>query len=181
MNTNQNTITLHTENGDWIAVYNGPGAEDIKAAHGKTVIKTAYKAKTEKHVVIDRFKAIYPAWDVGISPTQYTGIQPTAAWVQAQTLLTVARMASEITQDMARQVVPANVNTFIELHEYVDANEYGGFCDDATADKFIAAFGGRNADNYGMPDGYVEFINACQDAIGQWLAERAANAGASNV
>ena len=43
----------------------------------------------------------------------------------------VARMKAEITADIERQVVPDTVTAFDELHEYVDANCYGGFTDPA--------------------------------------------------
>lgn len=44
--------------------------------------------------------------------------------------LVIARSKSEILADIADGTVPATVATFSELHDYVDANCYGGLCDD---------------------------------------------------
>lgn len=38
----------------------------------------------------------------------------------------VDRAKREITDDIAAGRVPADVGSFSELHDYVDANEYGG-------------------------------------------------------
>lgn len=66
---------------------------------------------------------------------------------------TVARMKSEILYDMAVGRVPRTVKSFSELHDHVDANEYGGFCEDG----------------YEMSEG-CEFENAAQDTVHVWLA-----------
>lgn len=42
----------------------------------------------------------------------------------------VAQVKREILADIAAGVVPAAVREFGELHEYTDANYYGGLCDD---------------------------------------------------
>lgn len=42
----------------------------------------------------------------------------------------VAQVKREILADIAAGVVPASVSEFGELHEYTDANYYGGLCDD---------------------------------------------------
>jgi hypothetical protein len=173
----QNTITLHTENGDWIAVYDGPGAADIKAAHGSRVITTAYKAKTPQPEVVAKFKAIYPAWLVRISPTQYTGCKPTPEWILEQTGLAVARMVDEIHQCWQSGQIPRTVSSFDDLHSHIDANELGGFCDDEIINPIIAAFGGRHPDHYGYPEEFMPFVDNCQQIVGQWLEERAAKAG----
>ena len=44
----------------------------------------------------------------------------------------VARSKREIIADIASGRVPATVKTFSELHDYVDANEYGGLCDESS-------------------------------------------------
>lgn len=41
----------------------------------------------------------------------------------------VERAKSEILADIASGRVPASVATFSELHDHVDANEYGGLCE----------------------------------------------------
>lgn len=42
----------------------------------------------------------------------------------------VARAKAEILEDITTGRVPSSVSTFSELHDYVDANEYGGLCED---------------------------------------------------
>lgn len=37
---------------------------------------------------------------------------------------TVSKIKREITEDMAAGMVPATVRGFVDLHEYVEANEY---------------------------------------------------------
>lgn len=58
----------------------------------------------------------------------------------------------EVLDDIKAGIVPTTVSTFAELHDYVDANEYGGLCDDA------ACF-----------DASCDDINVIQDAVGRWL------------
>jgi len=67
----------------------------------------------------------------------------------------VARGKEEISDDVAAGIVPASVASFSELHDYVDANEYGGLCDPD-------AFGG--VETYG-----IEFAAAVQDALDAWI------------
>lgn len=86
---------------------------------------------------------------------------------------TVERMKAEILEDMAAGKVPETVASFSELHDHVDANEYGGFCEDDFADAAIEHFGGRDADE-GMPQGFIDFMNECQNAVHQWLVDRTA-------
>lgn len=86
---------------------------------------------------------------------------------------TVERMKAEILADMEEGIVPEDVASFSDLHDHVDANEYGGFCDDKFSDAAIKHFGGRDA-NEGMPDAFIDFMNDCQDAVGEWLQQRAA-------
>lgn len=88
---------------------------------------------------------------------------------------TVARMKREILADISAGRVPASVKTFSALHDHVDANEYGGFCEDEFADNMIMHFGGRD-EHEGMPQAYLNYMNAAQDAIGTWLAEGGADA-----
>ena len=49
---------------------------------------------------------------------------------------TVERMKAEIRHDVSKGLVPPTVATFSELHDYVDANEYGGLCEDDCPDEF---------------------------------------------
>jgi hypothetical protein len=65
----------------------------------------------------------------------------------------IARVKAEIAADITRGVVPATVVSFSELHDYVDANTYGGLCDD-----------GDNADVT------TDELIVMQDAVHEWLA-----------
>lgn len=61
----------------------------------------------------------------------------------------------EVIEDMASGRVPWNVASFGDLHDYVDANEYGGLCDDA---------------RFGDTDKYDnDFANEVQDAVDRWI------------
>jgi hypothetical protein len=63
----------------------------------------------------------------------------------------IARAQVEIAADIASGRVPATVTSFAELHDYVDANEYGGFCDE-----------------YGPIDSR-DNINFVQDTLDTWI------------
>lgn len=90
--------------------------------------------------------------------------------VTKQLETTITQMKEEILHDVRAGHVPRNCASFGELHDYRDANCYGGFCDDDVADELIEQFGGRDADE-GMPDGMINFMNAAQGAIDQWIKE----------
>lgn len=87
---------------------------------------------------------------------------------------TIDRMKHEILADMNDGKVPRTVKSFAELHDYVDANEYGGFCDEAFSNGMINWFGGRGKDD-GLPEGYSKYINDAQNAIDAWLVKLARN------
>lgn len=81
---------------------------------------------------------------------------------------TVQRMKDEILFDIAEGNVPEVCDSFSDLNDHVDANEYGGFCENALCDAFIALFGGRDKDE-GMPDDFIKFTNDCQETIDTWM------------
>ena len=71
---------------------------------------------------------------------------------------TIMRMKSEILHDIADGKVPADVMSFSDLHDYVDANVYGGFCED----------GNRAID--GLPSHQkADVLNYCQYVVDSWL------------
>jgi hypothetical protein len=78
------------------------------------------------------------------------------------------RMRRGIIEDVMEGLVPLDVANFSELHDYVDANCYGGFCDDGDCDDLIKQFGGRGV-NEGMPDSFIEFMSDCQNDVGEWI------------
>lgn len=63
----------------------------------------------------------------------------------------VEQAKGEILDDMREGTVPTDVTTFSALHDYVDANVYGGLCDDD------AAFD-------------VDAANEVQSTVDRWLA-----------
>lgn len=80
----------------------------------------------------------------------------------------VVQMKAEVLEEIKDGRIPVTVRSFSELHDYIDANELGGFCDDDVADEMIAHFGGRD-EREGMPDGMIRFMNDAQHAIDEWL------------
>jgi len=64
---------------------------------------------------------------------------------------------AEIRTDILCGVIPASVASFSELHDYVDANEYGGLC----TDEFMNSFDSEDA--------MIEASNTLQDAVHDWL------------
>lgn len=65
----------------------------------------------------------------------------------------IERAKSEIVHDYLAGIVPDSISSFDELHEFVDANEYGGFCDDNTTTDY-------------------DLIVRVQSAVSEWLATR---------
>ena len=49
----------------------------------------------------------------------------------------VALAIAQITADIRAGLVPATISAFGELHQFVDANEYGGLCDDTSGIDWI--------------------------------------------
>lgn len=80
----------------------------------------------------------------------------------------IQRMKVEILSHILRKIIPDTVQCFADLHDYVDANEFGGFCDDELADAMVIHYGGRDT-HEGMPEAMLEHINAAQDAITEWI------------
>ena len=76
------------------------------------------------------------------------------------THLIVQEMKREIHEDITTGLIPPTVGSFSELHDYIDANELGGFCIEAIADLYY------------VPEGLgidCTMINECQNAIDVWL------------
>lgn len=68
----------------------------------------------------------------------------------------IAAAKAEITEDIRKGVVPETVGSFAELHDHVDANEYGGEMVD------------RIYDDAGLDAG-CDFLNRLQDELDRWL------------
>ena len=80
----------------------------------------------------------------------------------------IERSKAEILYDMSTGVVPPTVCRFYQLHDYVDANEYGGLCSDAWFCLPEHADDATVEANGGWLRHFSESV-AVQDAIDQWL------------
>lgn len=71
----------------------------------------------------------------------------------------VDRMKAEILVDLASARVPVTVRSFSDLHDYVDANEYGGLCTEACPFQ---------------PDSQhdTDIVNKAQGIVDLWLKTR---------
>jgi hypothetical protein len=87
----------------------------------------------------------------------------------------VARMKDEILDDMAQELVPRTCASFSELHDYVDANCYGGFC----GMEFSQQYGHPSEDGY--PQELVDLISKAQSIIDTWLRDGGTNSNQSCV
>ena len=94
-------------------------------------------------------------------------------WRSAMMWSVVASMKLGIINDINVGIIPPIVKSFSDLHSYVDANEYGGFCIDTFAEQLIELFGGRDEDE-GLPDDYVAFMNEAQNIIDAWIKNASA-------
>ncbi len=76
----------------------------------------------------------------------------------------VERAKREVLSDIASGRVPPTVATFSELHDYVDANEYGGACE-SDPDTGRGWWDGDESERIAA----IDFWNRVQDAIDAWL------------
>lgn len=85
-------------------------------------------------------------------------------FTQAEVDEVVDRAKREILADIADGTVPDDVPDFSSLHDYVDANTYGGLCD---GDDWVF----RHLWEIPGTDGpaVIDFGNAVQAAVSQWL------------
>lgn len=75
---------------------------------------------------------------------------------------TVTRVKGEILLDVAKGTVPMTCSSFSELHDYVDANGYGGAFEDAP----ICA---DDDSNIAECHANTDFWNAVQGKVDAWL------------
>lgn len=74
-----------------------------------------------------------------------------AYWTPVRIAKATARAKAEILADIATGRVPADVASFAALHDYVDANEYGGLCEESIDPTFVP-------------------VNEIQNSLDAWLA-----------
>jgi hypothetical protein len=80
----------------------------------------------------------------------------------------IERMKKKIIEDVNNGIVPADCPSFSALHDFVDANCYGGFCEDDELQSLVDYFGGRD-ENEGMPDALMDYLNEAQNSIDLWI------------
>lgn len=79
----------------------------------------------------------------------------TTATLNDRIAASVERAKVEILTDIRDEAVPV-VESFSELHDYVDANEYGGLCDEPHP--------------YGLEgEEWLQWGNAVQEALNIWI------------
>ena len=83
---------------------------------------------------------------------------------------TIEHMKQEILEDIKAGRVPADCPSFSSLHDHVDANCYGGFCDDDVMRTLVNNFRGINED-LGMPDALIGYLNDAQNSIDRWIKD----------
>jgi hypothetical protein len=78
------------------------------------------------------------------------------------------RMKAEILYDISAGVVPRSVKTFSELHDYVDANCYGG--SESLLDELDAAQPDTDEGHGAALDALCDVMNPAMEIINRWLA-----------
>jgi hypothetical protein len=79
--------------------------------------------------------------------------------LQQAIVRTIAASKTEILGDIADGLVPVTVASFSELHDYRDANCYGGLCDDEWEYRDVFTFD---------DEGYAR-ANFIQDRLDDWI------------
>lgn len=98
----------------------------------------------------------HPTWVACTPPPPFTPDQVDAAVEQAMI---------EIEDDISDGTVPADVPDFSSLHDYVDANCYGGLCDGEDGPwHYLWAI--RDAND---SPAIIDFGNAVQSRVDAWL------------
>lgn len=82
----------------------------------------------------------------------------------------IKEMQSEV-RDLAWDfVIPVDVKSFAELHDYIDANCLGGFCREDFNLPLIAALGGwDDPDNENPCQNYIDFVTGVQNGVDAWI------------
>ena len=77
------------------------------------------------------------------------------------------RMIAEILYDVSAGVVPRSVKTFSELHEYVDANCYGG--SEKLLDEISVEFPQTDEGHTAALNKLVDVMNPAMEIVNEWL------------
>lgn len=104
---------------------------------------------------------------------------------------TVERMKREIITDIENGVFSKDVASFSDMHDFVDANEYGGFCETEVIRKIeqryamhvnphslncmksdkntITQWNESRKDTIDHWNSMIHYINAAQNTVDQWI------------
>ncbi len=106
-----------------------------------------------------------PILDVDDDALDTIGPDPIDPVYKGTIQASVERVKREVLADIASGRVPATVRSFSELHDHVDANEYGGACE--TDENGIGWWDmGR-----GQHEEVMRFWNGVQNAVDAWLKD----------
>jgi len=102
----------------------------------------------------------------------------TATMTPAEFIETAVRVSEEyILELVSMGTIPNTVANFSELHDFIDANELGGFCDADLQDTFLAIFPKHSdADEALVSDAFLDACNTIQNTVNQWIVEGGINA-----
>lgn len=78
------------------------------------------------------------------------------------------RMKADILADIRAGIVPKSVKTFSELHDYVDANCYGG--SEALLDELDAEVADTDEGHTSALNALCDLMNPAMEIINEWLA-----------
>lgn len=71
---------------------------------------------------------------------------------------TVELAKDQILDDISKGLVPASIKSFSELHNYVDANEYGDLVDLYESGGHFASY-----------DRWIDYCNEAQSQLDTWI------------
>lgn len=81
----------------------------------------------------------------------------------------VQRAQREILDDIKNGPVPYTVEGFGELHDFVDANEYGGLCEDEVVNAGNALWPMRtDADTFSTQE-FMDICDEIQTHVDKWI------------
>lgn len=82
---------------------------------------------------------------------------------------TVAQSKTEILEDIKTGRMPKDVSNFGLLHDHVDANEYGGMCEDGWYERANLLFPHRTDPDTISTQEAMDAANSVQNTVNKWL------------
>ena len=98
--------------------------------------------------------------------TRYKPNMTTAAFIE----LAFEMSCEEVLEHVANGTIPATVASFSALHDHMDANCLGGFCDEDLKPVFEAIFKRNGEDDAEwFSNGFMQATGATQNRVDAWL------------